>query len=1085
MATAQFHSSAIVLDFHDGTKAEVSEWVNQIQDHIVQSSARASRPGYVRFLLDGGATNHCTPMRQMVLTNHHRKKSLSGIVGGLTVDMVDLKAFELAGRFVFATDCLFSEKLALSILSEFRLFATGWRIAEDKSAIWHLDAPTVRHPIICEHNLYWLDVMVPDFDVELNVASRDSTLESDNMSTCIERILTSMVTVEEWHEHRREGHVKILPAGTCEACDRTRRQKTGIRRKPMDMETKQRRGKGVVATDFCGPFLISHGGNKILQPWKRLDNKDLVTTFAANKRSGSAAANLRAYLKVRARPDIVKTDNGNEFIGREFVDAVLQYGMRCANSAEYRAALNGDVEVMNRLLCHGAATLISDALRRLGPRFSKEFLLRFWPRAMEYLSVCMNRCVDREFPTGKHTSHQERTGEKPENGWMVPWFTRGFYTEMTPAWKGSKIEEARRECFLVSYAYNKRTYHVYDVERDVVRPTDSVTWERDVSRPPKPPPRGPVPDLSKDFPVDDAVEVIEEKSEECFQVVDDYLMSTRDPDLSFTVGEMEDADKEFVDRSYLATYEAAHPVSVTLQEALNSQKRPAWLASINEELRGIDGSWKWVRLPPGKKAIPTRLVLVIKNCGRLKSRCVVIGFLQYLRGTHSTYAPTLAHDYLRADLAISAALREWPDAVDVQNAFILAVCEDEVYCAPPKGYIPKDAEDAKYFQMGYVWRLTHALYGMKKAPRYFSNFLSRTLTTLGWVRCPTERSLFLYVKDGKITRIAFFVDDGTISGPHKAEAKQQLKKLLPIKDLGLLKEFLGCQVSYVKDCIRLHQTDYVKRLREKFQVSDRPVPTPIEGKCTSFPESPEVPPESNTFRQILGSIGYKCLMTGPDLVFAQSHFGRWANCVKEEHMSRLKHYLRYVCSTGEQSYLEFRPLREGEKFVISASADSDWRGCQETARSTRGHYLLLNGQLIGWTSKLLSTITHSSTETEFVSLSFASRDVLWLMKLFIQFFGVYDSRYQLEGPPVLEQDNKGSHDTSHGDGNPKALRHLDHDVFGVRELVESGVVKVEKVGTRECAGDLATKPPESRETIIKHLGKYNFYLPKYEKKKRE
>ena len=49
-------------------------------------------------------------------------------------------------------------------------------------------------------------------------------------------------------------------------------------------------------------------------------------------------------------------------------------------------------------------------------------------------------------------------------------------------------------------------------------------------------------------------------------------MSTRDPDLSFTVGEMEDADKEFVDRSYLATYEAAHPVSVTLQEALNSQK---------------------------------------------------------------------------------------------------------------------------------------------------------------------------------------------------------------------------------------------------------------------------------------------------------------------------------------------------------------------------------------------------------------------------------------------------------------------------------------------------------------------------------
>ena len=79
----------------------------------------------------------------------------------------------------------------------------------------------------------------------------------------------------------------------------------------------------------------------------------------------------------------------------------------------------------------------------------------------------------------------------------------------------------------------------------------------------------------------------------------------------------------------------------------------------------------------------------------------------------------------------------------------------------------------------------------------------------------------------------------------------------------------------------------------------------------------------------------------------------------------------------------------------------------------------------------------------------------------------------------MEEDNKGAYDIARGDSSTKALRHIDHLDFYVRDLVEAGRVVVKKVKTEDMSADVLTKPVKSRPELIRALGKYNFHLPPY------
>jgi hypothetical protein len=75
--------------------------------------------------------------------------------------------------------------------------------------------------------------------------------------------------------------------------------------------------------------------------------------------------------------------------------------------------------------------------------------------------------------------------------------------------------------------------------------------------------------------------------------------------------------------------------------------------------------------------------------------------------------------------------------LDVQNAFIHGVLEEEIYMQQPLGYEDKESP---YF----VCKLDKAIYGVKQAPRVWYSRLSSKLQKLGFVPSKGGTSLFFF-----------------------------------------------------------------------------------------------------------------------------------------------------------------------------------------------------------------------------------------------------------------------------------------------------------------------------------------------------
>ncbi|GAU43223.1 hypothetical protein TSUD_241130 [Trifolium subterraneum] len=133
-------------------------------------------------------------------------------------------------------------------------------------------------------------------------------------------------------------------------------------------------------------------------------------------------------------------------------------------------------------------------------------------------------------------------------------------------------------------------------------------------------------------------------------------------------------------------------------------------------------------------------------------------------------------------------------------------------------------------------------------------------------------------------------------------------------------------------------------------------------------------------------------------------------------------------------------------------SDSDWGACPDTRRSTTGLCFFLGNSLISWKSKKQAVVSRSSSEAEYRALAQTTCEAQWLIYLLQDFHITHSS------PVIIYCDNKYA---LHIAANPvfhERTKHIEMDCHIVREKVQSGLIHLLPVPSKEQVADILTKP---------------------------
>ena len=131
--------------------------------------------------------------------------------------------------------------------------------------------------------------------------------------------------------------------------------------------------------------------------------------------------------------------------------------------------------------------------------------------------------------------------------------------------------------------------------------------------------------------------------------------------------------------------------------------------------------------------------------------------------------------------------------------------------------------------------------------------------------------------------------------------------------------------------------------------------------------------------------------------------------------------------------------------------DADWAGDNDSMKSTTGFLSMYAGGCLSWNSRLQPTVAKSSTEAEYIGLSSACDEAVWLRQLFC------DLGHSFQQPTTIYEDNQGAIDLSYNPVHHKRTKHINVRYHSIREKVEEGTIAIKHIPTENQVADLLTK----------------------------
>ena len=385
--------------------------------------------------------------------------------------------------------------------------------------------------------------------------------------------------------------------------------------------------------------------------------------------------------------------------------------------------------------------------------------------------------------------------------------------------------------------------------------------------------------------------------------------------------------------------------------------------------------------------------------------------------------------------------------MDVVTAFLNGNLDEEIYMQQPEGRVKPGEEHL-------VCRFKKLIYGLKQSPRCWNQVFVMSMQSLGFEQSQADPCIFVrHHRDGELSIIAVHVDDLIIVTKTEGEMhkiKRSLSKDFKMKDLGTLHFCLGIRSEWDKGCMKLSQKQYVEKVLERYGLQDaNPVSTPMDLNVKLVANDGQSKPvDPVKYQSIVGSLLYVAIATRPDISQAVGGLSRFNSAPTETHLTAAKRILRYLKGTINLSLV----YKKTENSEIIGYTDAEWANDLDTRRSTTGNVFVMSGGPISWISQKQATVASSTAEAEYIALSTASQEAVWLQKL------LADIDKNCAEAITLMEDNQGAIAIAKNPVEHKRTKHIDIRYHYVREQVKKGVIEINYLNTKEMLADILTKP---------------------------
>ncbi|GKA07237.1 retrovirus-related pol polyprotein from transposon TNT 1-94 [Tanacetum coccineum] len=258
--------------------------------------------------------------------------------------------------------------------------------------------------------------------------------------------------------------------------------------------------------------------------------------------------------------------------------------------------------------------------------------------------------------------------------------------------------------------------------------------------------------------------------------------------------------------------------------------------------------------------------------------------------------------------------------------------------------------------------------------------------------------------------------------------------------------------------IFINQSKYANEILKKFDLhKSDPVDTPMVERTKLDEDLSGIPVDQTQYRSMIGSLMY-LTASRPDLVFAVCMCARYQSKPTKKHLEAVKRVFRYL--QGSINMGLWYP--KDTAMALTAYADADHAGCQDTRRSTSSSAQFLGDKLVSWSSKKQ---TSTSTEAEYIAMSGCCAQILWMRSQLSDYGFAYNHI-------PLYCDNKSAIALCCNNVQHSRSKHIDIRHHFIREQVEKGVVELYFVRTEYQLADIFTKalPRERFEFILPRLG---------------